>query len=41
MIIIMDNGRASAIGTHDELLKNNQIYQEIYYSQNNVEGGNK
>ena len=39
MIIIMDNGRAEAIGTHDELLKNNKIYQEIYYSQNNVAGG--
>ena len=39
MIIIMDNGRAEATGTHDELLKNNKIYQEIYYSQNNVAGG--
>lgn len=39
MIIIMDNGRAEAIGTHDELLKNNKIYQEIYYSQNKVNGG--
>ena len=39
MIRIMDNGRAEAIGTHDELLKNNKIYQEIYYSQNNVDGG--
>jgi len=39
MIIIMDNGRTEAVGTHDELLKNNKIYQEIYYSQNNVNGG--
>ncbi len=39
MIVIMDNGRAAAIGTHDELLKDNKIYQEIYYSQNNVNGG--
>jgi len=39
MIIIMDNGRTNAIGTHEELLKNNEIYKEIYYSQNNVNGG--
>ena len=39
-IIIMDNGRIDAIGTHEELLKSNQIYQEVYYSQNRV-GGNK
>ena len=39
MIIIMDNGRTNAVGTHEELLKNNEIYKEIYYSQNNVNGG--
>ena len=39
LIIIMDNGRIEASGTHDELLKNNKIYQEIYYSQNRVSGG--
>ncbi len=39
-IIILDNGEINAIGTHDELLKNNKIYQEVYYSQNKV-GGNK
>lgn len=32
-IIIMDDGNISDIGTHDDLLKNNEIYQEIYYSQ--------
>jgi ATP-binding cassette subfamily B multidrug efflux pump len=32
-IIMLDDGRVNAIGTHDELLENNQIYQEIYYSQ--------
>ena len=39
-IIIMDNGRVNAIGTHEELLKNNQIYQEVYYTQNRI-GGKK
>ena len=33
-IIIMDNGKINAIGTHNELLKNNEIYQEVYYTQN-------
>lgn len=32
-IIIMDDGNIIDIGTHDDLLKNNEIYQEIYYSQ--------
>jgi ATP-binding cassette subfamily B multidrug efflux pump len=32
-IIIMDEGRIAAFGTHDELLKTNKIYQEVYYSQ--------
>ena len=39
-IIIMDDGKIAAIGTHEELLKNNTIYQEIYYTQNKV-GGDK
>ena len=39
-IIIMEDGHIDAIGTHKELLKNNHIYQEIYYTQNN-KGGNK
>ena len=39
-IIIMDNGGINAIGTHEELLKSNKIYQEVYYTQNRV-GGDK
>ena len=33
-IIIMNNGSIESIGTHDELLASNPIYQEVYYSQN-------
>ena len=32
-IIILDDGRVHAVGTHEELLKNDSVYQEIYYSQ--------
>ena len=32
-IIVMDDGRIDAIGTHEELLKNNTIYREVYESQ--------
>ena len=39
-IIIMDNGKINAIGTHEELLKNNEIYREVYQTQNRV-GGDK
>lgn len=36
-IIIMDGGRINAVGTHEELLKNNDIYREVYTSQNKAE----
>ena len=38
-IIVIDNGQIVDVGVHDELLKRNNIYQEVYYSQNNVKGG--
>ena len=32
-IIVMDGGKINAVGTHEELLNSNKIYQEVYYSQ--------
>ena len=32
-IIVMDNGTINGVGTHEELLKNNEIYREVYESQ--------
>ena len=37
-IIIMEDGHIDAIGNHEQLLKSNHIYQEIYYTQNRVGG---
>lgn len=36
-ILVIDDGRIAAIGTHEELLKTSQTYQEIYYSQKDKE----
>ena len=33
-IIVMDGGKINAVGTHAELLANNEIYRDIYISQN-------
>ncbi len=33
-IIVMDEGKISAVGTHSELLENSHIYKEVYTSQN-------
>lgn len=37
IIVIMNEGRISGVGTHEELLASNEAYQEIYYSQNDSE----
>ena len=34
MIVVLDNGRISAVGRHDELLASNSIYREVYEQQN-------
>lgn len=36
-IIVMDDGKINGFGTHEELLKNNKIYREVYESQ--TQGG--
>ena len=33
VIIVLDNGKINGIGTHEDLLKTNKIYQEVFYSQ--------
>ena len=37
-IIVMDNGHIDGIGTHEELLKNNNIYKEVFESQTQEKG---
>ena len=33
MIVLMENGQLSAVGTHEELMASSEIYQDIFYSQ--------
>ena len=40
-IIVMDNGRIDAVGSHAELLASNAIYQEIHFSQNKAGDSNE
>ena len=37
-IVVLENGRISAVGPHEELLANCKVYQDIYYSQLGEEG---
>jgi len=37
-IVIMDGGKITAVGTHKELLECNEVYREIYFSQNKAGG---
>ena len=35
-IIVLDGGRVNGVGTHEQLLETNEIYKEVYTSQNKV-----
>ena len=39
LILVMDNGRVAAQGTHEELMASNEIYREVYTSQ--TKGGDE
>ena len=40
MIVVMDDGRITGIGTHDELMESNTEYKEIFASQISGKEGN-
>ena len=33
VILVLDNGQLSAVGTHEQLMQTSPIYQEVFYSQ--------
>lgn len=37
-IVVMENGKIDGIGTHEDLLRENKIYQEVYEIQNRIGG---
>ncbi len=37
-IVVLDDGKVTGVGTHEELLQNNPIYKEIYEIQNSIGG---
>ena len=41
IIIVLNDGKIDGIGTHDELLKTNEIYREVYESQTKTEEGDE
>ena len=41
MIIVLDDGKIVGVGTHDELVQNNEIYKEVYISQVKGVGSNE
>jgi len=40
LIVVMDSGKVNGIGTHEELLETNEIYKEVYASQQKGGDGN-
>ncbi|MBP5312745.1 MAG: ABC transporter ATP-binding protein [Clostridia bacterium] len=40
-IVVMDNGRIDAVGSHKQLMENNAIYRDIYISQNKAGAGDE